>query len=409
MPRNRAVDYPQVPHRPTTTVQSQLGLAPPPSFTSGNRFSFQETPTEAVSPNADHLFEAANAARRQQQKEQGQWRQSTVPPLPILPEHLSDGQTQSTQQELLPSQKRDWALAQAQQEQHQQPQPHNRGPTPTYEQSQYTYQHPQQYQPRMQEQPVYLGPYNGQDTQLSAHVFPIQNDRQVPTIEDAQQPEERKIPLPEATHRPNSPQQSQQSKPVHIGPDENPLSPMSPRSVTFPTTTTNIHIVPSVPLPAATMAFPQSTSYAQQQPARGGTWHHSLYSCADPTTCLSSLFCPCLVYGRTQHRLNLKSGGKDPTNMLGYSSVNASCIAWAVLPGVNALLTAIQHRRVRKAYDMEGKGDFVGDCVRGVCCCCCMLAQDEKEMKHRDVPIAKKMEGEGYQRTEGMRFAPPRG
>lgn len=95
--------------------------------------------------------------------------------------------------------------------------------------------------------------------------------------------------------------------------------------------------------------------------------------------------------------------------MLGYSSVNASCIAWAVLPGVNALLTAIQHRRVRKAYDMEGKGDFVGDCVRGVCCCCCMLAQDEKEMKHRDVPIAKKMEGEGYQRTEGMRFAPPRG
>jgi len=83
--------------------------------------------------------------------------------------------------------------------------------------------------------------------------------------------------------------------------------------------------------------------------------------------------------------------------MLSYSSINGSCLAWAVLPGVNALLTAIQHRRVRKVYDMEGKGDFVGDCVRGVCCCCCMLAQDEKEMREREMSVATKAAGiEGY-------------
>lgn len=156
------------------------------------------------------------------------------------------------------------------------------------------------------------------------------------------------------------------------------------------------------------MSFaPTSATFGPStQSPRGGTWHHSLGSCAEPTTCLASLFCPCIVYGRTQHRLALKSQKRDPTNMLGYSAVNGSCLAWSVLCGVNMLLTAVQHTRVRRAYEMDGTaGNVAGDCVQSVCCCCCVLAQDEKEVKVREGKAGRR---ESYRSPEGMRFAPPR-
>lgn len=94
--------------------------------------------------------------------------------------------------------------------------------------------------------------------------------------------------------------------------------------------------------------------------------------------------------------------------MLGYSSINGSCLAWSVLCGVNILLTAIQHTRIRKAYEMDSQaGNVASDCVKSVCCCCCVLAQDEKEMKLREELSRNKEVRESYQSPEGMTFAPP--
>lgn len=45
------------------------------------------------------------------------------------------------------------------------------------------------------------------------------------------------------------------------------------------------------------------------------------------------LLCPCILYGKTQHRLSLKSRKEDPTNMLGYETCNGSCTAMALLCG----------------------------------------------------------------------------
>lgn len=112
--------------------------------------------------------------------------------------------------------------------------------------------------------------------------------------------------------------------------------------------------------------------------------------------------------------------------MLGYSACNGSCIAFAILCGINLGLAAIQKTRIRKAYDMDRKltGGVSSDFVVAVCCCCCSVAQDEKEVRWREeegrkvgsgavedgskgtaaaVPVGER----GYVPVGGMTFEPP--
>lgn len=71
--------------------------------------------------------------------------------------------------------------------------------------------------------------------------------------------------------------------------------------------------------------------------------------------------------------------------MLGYSTVNGSCVAWSLLCGANIFLTAIQRTRIRKTYEMDATaGNVATDCLTSLCCCCCIIAQNEKEMKVRE-------------------------
>lgn len=93
--------------------------------------------------------------------------------------------------------------------------------------------------------------------------------------------------------------------------------------------------------------------------------------------------------------------------MLGYSSINGSCVAWSLLCGINIALTAIQHTRIRKVYAMDaGSGNVASDCVKSACCCCCVIAQDEKEMRVRERAI-EKVVSEGYQSPGRMTFISP--
>ncbi|MBE7182222.1 MAG: PLAC8 family protein [Terriglobus roseus] len=173
-------------------------------------------------------------------------------------------------------------------------------------------------------------------------------------------------------------------------------------------------IRPSEPVPG----LATSTTFSPTpHPIHGGTWQHSLCSCAMPAICLTSLFCPCITYGRTQYRLSQRSSHKDPTNMLGYSTCNGSCVAFGVLCGVNAFLAAIQKTRVRKAYEMDRAqaGGVVDDLLKGACCCCCSVAQDEKEVRWREEEgrragggaAAGRGSKEGYAPVGGMTFSPP--
>ena len=194
-----------------------------------------------------------------------------------------------------------------------------------------------------------------------------------------------------------------------IVPDENPLTPTTP---SLPQANPRPMIyqpqTPSTPVGFETH-FP-GQSYHPNQQIRGGTWKHGLCDCGDVGTCCTGVFCPCILYGKTQYRLSQRSDRKDPTNMLGYETFNGSCAVYAVLCGCNWILAVIQHTRVRKAYEIPGS---VGsDCVRGLCCSCCTLSQDEKEMKFREGHARRNAgpaSGVQYQALGGMSYpAPPK-
>ncbi|MCJ1281500.1 hypothetical protein MMC26_000820 [Xylographa opegraphella] len=52
-------------------------------------------------------------------------------------------------------------------------------------------------------------------------------------------------------------------------------------------------------------------------------WKHRL--CELDTLCCTGLFCPCMVYGKTQYRLAQKSQRREATDLLGYESFNGAC------------------------------------------------------------------------------------
>jgi Cys-rich protein (TIGR01571 family) len=112
-------------------------------------------------------------------------------------------------------------------------------------------------------------------------------------------------------------------------------------------------------------------------------WKHSLCECSgDCGTCITGLFCPCIIYGRTSYRLNQKSNKKDPTDMLGYSATNGHCGVMGISCGLWWLFPMIQRTRLRHLYKL--KGSLGSDILKGCCCCCCVAIQNEREVRDRE-------------------------
>lgn len=362
--RQHDYTYPEVhPPHAHTPYRSEVRQA---GHGQDSRYSWVNTPSEEL-----NLSGARNADR-----------QTTAPPLPFVPEHLDHQHVH--QQHAIPERT----------EQPHQPSLHQI-PQQLYQQHNFHQSHrPHEQIPKQQQAVMHQQTYHPPQKAESRHQTPQ------PQTETAQhQASQEQDPVKQVPDHPNY-------RSV-IAPDENPLSPTSPvpRQGQFGQSTTNIPIVPPTP-----SNYTFNTYAAAPQPATGGTWTHSLCSCSEPTICMTGLFCPCILYGRTQHRLSLKSDKKDPTNMLGYNRVNGSCVAWALLCGINGIFSGIQKTRVRRAYEMgSGSGNVFSDCLSGCCCCCCVLAQNEKEIKHREEKVSRDGAGrqEGYVPPSGMTFAPP--
>lgn len=60
-------------------------------------------------------------------------------------------------------------------------------------------------------------------------------------------------------------------------------------------------------------------------------WKHGL--CAIDTICCLGIWCPCVLYGKTQYRLSRKAQKQDATDLLGYESCNGSCGVMALACG----------------------------------------------------------------------------
>ncbi|KAL2837965.1 PLAC8 family-domain-containing protein [Aspergillus pseudoustus] len=195
---------------------------------------------------------------------------------------------------------------------------------------------------------------------------------------------------------------------LSIVPDANPLQ--SPKIPYFPPPATTP--APQAPTgnDLATYHRPGQISHPNQE-VRGGGWTHHLCDCSSIGTCCLGLVCPCILYGKTQHRLSKRSRKEDPTNMLGYETCNGSCTAMALLCGCQWLLATVQHTRIRRAYAIQGS--IASDCVRATCCTCCTLIQDEKEIRKREEERAKAARAAGaalvspYLAPVPMSYGPP--
>lgn len=124
--------------------------------------------------------------------------------------------------------------------------------------------------------------------------------------------------------------EAQKVQPIAIVPDMNPLqSPQLPRS---PPPVASTTIQAAAPNDIIAYHQPGQISHPNQE-INGGTWNHGLCDCSRIGTCCLGLVCPCILYGRTQYRLSMKSRKEDPTNLLGFEMCNGSCMAMALLCG----------------------------------------------------------------------------
>jgi Cys-rich protein (TIGR01571 family) len=154
----------------------------------------------------------------------------------------------------------------------------------------------------------------------------------------------------------------------------------------------------------------------------GPKWRRGM--CELDAVCCLGLFCPCILYGKTQYRLSQKANRKEATDLLGYKAVNGACGLMAIACGFQCglgprggglvmlilfpgLVTLIQHVRIRKMYRLEGNiGD---DCLKACCCCCCILMQDEREVTDREQSM-RRFAGPStgaYASPEAMFYPPP--
>lgn len=152
------------------------------------------------------------------------------------------------------------------------------------------------------------------------------------------------VPVPQYSYGapPNSPgllpvkvnpeaiDETQKGHPIAVVPDENPLHPPQfPRS---PPPIATVTAQPAASTDIVTYHKPGQISHPNQE-INGRTWNHGLCDCSNIGTCCLGLLCPCILYGRTQYRLSMKSRKEDPTNLLGFEMCNGSCAAMALLCG----------------------------------------------------------------------------
>ncbi|KAK6350480.1 hypothetical protein TWF718_003671 [Orbilia javanica] len=148
---------------------------------------------------------------------------------------------------------------------------------------------------------------------------------------------------------------------------------------------------PAQPVPQPQMEH-KGTSHAGE-PA---PFEHGMLSCfGDCGKCCVTFWCPCMTYGKIQHRLR-------HNDLEGYSNCNGACWGFGALMclcGVQWVMSMIQRGEIRQRYNLKGSG--FGDCCRHFWCECCALIQEDRELEARSATNVT-----GYQRPAGMNYPP---
>ncbi|KAI9794478.1 MAG: hypothetical protein M1833_000391 [Piccolia ochrophora] len=133
-------------------------------------------------------------------------------------------------------------------------------------------------------------------------------------------------------------------------------------------------------------------------------WRNGFWDCCSPSgTCCMGYWCPCILFGKTQHRL------KDPT-LQSYDTFNGNCIGWWALTcvGLQWAFQMMKRGELREQYNLDGSG--FKDCCGAYCCPCCGLVQEEKEVLFRTQGAVQPVPtgaAQGYQKNEAQMQYPP--
>lgn len=175
------------------------------------------------------------------------------------------------------------------------------------------------HSPIYAQQHVLHHPYQSQQPQL----------QQQPQQQTYAEPPSSPGPLPVKTN----PDPPTRSDTITIAPDANPLQ--SPKIPSFPARTQTQGDSSRRPISEDLSASHQPGQIMHPaQEVRGGGWSYGMCDCSNNIwACFLGLTLPCILYGKTQYRLNRKSKKEDPTNMLGYETCNGACTGMAILCG----------------------------------------------------------------------------
>ncbi|KAG7286478.1 hypothetical protein NEMBOFW57_008789 [Staphylotrichum longicolle] len=138
-----------------------------------------------------------------------------------------------------------------------------------------------------------------------------------------------------------------------------------------------------------------------KSPESAQPWFNSFFGCFAPIdTCLLSWCLPCVVFGRTHHRLR-----KNP-NLEGFQPINTSCLLFCASSCVagHVCLTALQRADLRTKHNLQGS--CLVDLATACCCGCCDIAQQDKEAEYREALLAGNQGGvqQQYQAGGGMSY-----
>ncbi|KXX77772.1 Protein PLANT CADMIUM RESISTANCE 9 [Madurella mycetomatis] len=134
-----------------------------------------------------------------------------------------------------------------------------------------------------------------------------------------------------------------------------------------------------------------------RSPEGAQSWKNSFFEFWNPIdTCLFAWCVPCVVFGRTHHRLR-----KSPT-LEGYEPINTSCLLMCAsgCVGLWWLPVAMQRADIRTKHNLEGSCLF--DIATSCCCGCCSIVQQDKEAADRE--LGNGAVQEAYKAPSGMSY-----
>lgn len=155
--------------------------------------------------------------------------------------------------------------------------------------------------------------------------YPLPSKQIQDSTEDRKQlPPQSTTPIPSQTKM-EPPMTSSTTQQMHdSAKDRKQATPLQSRALTYnPDSPSGPNPVPVESHRPGQISHPN----AQLEPE----WKHGM--CELDALCCTALFCPCMVYGRTQYRLSQKAQKREATDLLAYESVNGSCGLMAISCG----------------------------------------------------------------------------